>query len=408
MAAQEIESYPSLDSYVIEEEFNDVQLELKIQGEEQVDQYEGEMVLYTHEDGQQVWYRHGYGVLTTSNEISYGRWQYDILHGHGIKIVKDDGDIYCGQYFNGQRHGLGRWFKATGECYLGIWDQNQQHGLGSFMTQMGTEEGWFAFGKLQQPIFSEEPQASLKFGVDAEMQQPERGLTVLASFLEKRIECMLRTVINDWRLKILDYVIEKVQNTCDKSFEAWSKSCKNQEAADEADYMRQKEEFEKIDDIAAVVKLKKHLKADEVAEKKRLARLEQSAHDFRVAELNKHNQKLFLQHLHHQLKEITAKEEEADAAKEACHTLDLELLQMQSEIEKAQVELNNLKRNSPKFRKKFILFTPPSQRRVAARNLSDTLIPVQTYACGVVGCNCGVTKEEYLKLTNQPAENENI
>lgn len=91
------------------------------------DKYDGEYI--QTEEGLQ---RHGYGVHTTSEGLSYqGKWEDDKMNGEG-KLLHPSGALYEGQFVNNMFHGYGKYTWSDGSFYEGNFNENKLEGHGTF------------------------------------------------------------------------------------------------------------------------------------------------------------------------------------------------------------------------------------------------------------------------------------
>lgn len=80
--------------------------------------------------------RVGRGLYTfASGEIIEGEWFGD-LHAHGI-IRYCNGDVYEGEIYKSQKHGLGKYLYSNGDEYRGYWKLENKEGEGQFWTSEG-------------------------------------------------------------------------------------------------------------------------------------------------------------------------------------------------------------------------------------------------------------------------------
>ncbi|KAH3761286.1 morn domain repeat protein [Pelomyxa schiedti] len=99
----------------------------------------------------------GAGMVT----VYEGEWHGDKMHGNGTWRSEESGDVYCGEFVQGQKCGVGRMMfggdnknvgdggsKACGGCYSGEWRGDKFHGNGVRLWSNGDRyEGNWDMGK---------------------------------------------------------------------------------------------------------------------------------------------------------------------------------------------------------------------------------------------------------------------
>jgi hypothetical protein len=68
---------------------------------------------------------------------SSGEWIDDPTHGYVYKYT--NGDVYCGEWKDGKRHGQGFCEYANGNKYIGGWKDDRMHGEGTCNSSDGDE-----------------------------------------------------------------------------------------------------------------------------------------------------------------------------------------------------------------------------------------------------------------------------
>ena len=63
----------------------------------------------------------------------------DCDSGSGI-LQLSNGDVYEGEFKNGQQHGKGKYTYINGAEYKGMWAKGKQHGKGTYTTSKGEEK----------------------------------------------------------------------------------------------------------------------------------------------------------------------------------------------------------------------------------------------------------------------------
>ena len=143
--------------------------------------YNGSFNVYGERDGQGVmtWEngdvytgeffngnRHGHGTLVFHDGTEYvGEWECNLQHGIGTRRW-NNGDCYTGQYQNGKRTGEGRFYYSNGDMYIGQWASGVMHGTGRYYYASGQRfEGIFINGKRQGKGKLQRTDGSLDVGV---------------------------------------------------------------------------------------------------------------------------------------------------------------------------------------------------------------------------------------------------
>lgn len=90
--------------------------------------------------------KNGYGVMSwsTEKEIYSGEWREDYPHGVGNLVwLEDKGETkvmrnrYSGEFFKGNRQGLGVFYYANGATYEGEFHANKKHGYAVYTDENG-------------------------------------------------------------------------------------------------------------------------------------------------------------------------------------------------------------------------------------------------------------------------------
>jgi hypothetical protein len=90
------------------------------------------------------WYdgqRQGMGTMVTVDGDSFeGEWYEDMMHGYGT-FSANNGDVYTGTFVRGEMEGIGvmKWF--NGDRYDGKWSNGVMHGEGTFFS--GVDQSLF-------------------------------------------------------------------------------------------------------------------------------------------------------------------------------------------------------------------------------------------------------------------------
>ncbi len=173
----------------------------------------------------------GFGVLTRTQELVSGEFitpasGVPILNGYGIQVLENV-ETYEGQWANGRRHGFGKVDCANGVVYLGCWAHGLFHGLGVIKSPLELKEdrGWFVHGEFCQDL--ETPDRKTPFSFDPapyrrKNLQPELGLTVLATYIDRQRELMLRKGLNRWRKSIFTDMLRYFYQARTRTHEAWA------------------------------------------------------------------------------------------------------------------------------------------------------------------------------------------
>ena len=124
---------------------------------------------------------HGQGSYVSAKGDFYnGEWKEGLKHGKGI-IVFQNGDSYEGDWWHGHKHGIGTW--KYGSCkafYHGAWSKNEWHGHGIHHFSWGVKfEGNYQNNKKHGVFIITTPQGSeceLKFEDDSPILGTDRIL----------------------------------------------------------------------------------------------------------------------------------------------------------------------------------------------------------------------------------------
>jgi hypothetical protein len=110
--------------------------------------------------------RHGHGTLAFCDGSEYvGEWECNVQHGVGTRRWAN-GDCYTGQYTNGKRTGEGRFYFTNGDMYIGMWINGVMEGAGRYYYASGQRfEGIFRHGKRQGKGKLQRTDGSLDIGV---------------------------------------------------------------------------------------------------------------------------------------------------------------------------------------------------------------------------------------------------
>lgn len=110
--------------------------------------------------------RHGHGTLVFADGSEYvGEWECNRQHGAGTRRW-NNGDCYTGQYVDGARTGEGRFYFANGDLYVGEWVNGIMHGFGRYYYASGQRfEGTFWQGKRLGKGKLQRTDGSLDIGV---------------------------------------------------------------------------------------------------------------------------------------------------------------------------------------------------------------------------------------------------
>ena len=80
-------------------------------------------------DGQWVLdQREGHGQLVTKHDKYSGEFRADKFHGYGV-YCGEDGTVYAGDWYKGNRHGTAEMTKRNGDKFTGEFHQNQKSGI---------------------------------------------------------------------------------------------------------------------------------------------------------------------------------------------------------------------------------------------------------------------------------------
>ena len=102
-----------------------------------------------HDHYKGVLSRNGKGlyVWKNRNALYEGEYKRDIKNGKG-RYVAPNGDVFVGDFVDGQKCGKGEYIYATGGRYVGSWLDGKRHGKGVFIFADGEEENVeFVHGK---------------------------------------------------------------------------------------------------------------------------------------------------------------------------------------------------------------------------------------------------------------------
>ena len=98
--------------------------------------------------------RHGKGKFFYENgDWDEGEWQYNELHGHAIRYIKDEKRTDEGEYRGNSRYGKGSITWEDGHKYIGGWNATGPNGYGEFYypksENVATYKGYFVNGLRQ-------------------------------------------------------------------------------------------------------------------------------------------------------------------------------------------------------------------------------------------------------------------
>ncbi|OMJ72179.1 hypothetical protein SteCoe_29446 [Stentor coeruleus] len=75
--------------------------------------------------------KHGKGILISTDNRKYiGNFHLDRIEGFG-RMIFENGDVYEGEFLNGQAHGKGKYIQKNGAVYSGEFKKDKQHGIGT-------------------------------------------------------------------------------------------------------------------------------------------------------------------------------------------------------------------------------------------------------------------------------------
>jgi len=116
--------------------------------------------------------RHGHGTLAFADGSEYvGEWECNQQHGVGTRRW-NNGDCYTGQYKVGKRTGEGRFYFANGDLYAGQWEDGVMQGFGRYYYSSGQRfEGNFVNGKRRGKGKLQRTDGSVDIGVYCEDQR---------------------------------------------------------------------------------------------------------------------------------------------------------------------------------------------------------------------------------------------
>ncbi len=97
-------------------------------------------------------HRHGWGYMVYNNKDTYtGGWDHDKKHGQGF-VKYANGATYLGQFVQGRKEGKGRLRFANNDVYSGDWEDGKKHGHGSYWWSDGALfDGSYVYGKKEGP-----------------------------------------------------------------------------------------------------------------------------------------------------------------------------------------------------------------------------------------------------------------
>lgn len=354
--------------------------------------------------------RHGFGVYTSSTETYAGEWKHDRKHGYGIWVNRSffmhgsEKMVYIGQFVEDLKHGYGLEVVVNGdddlEVYAGLFWKGYRHGLGSLWGDLGYREGWFRSSTFVHAVLSLECRSNIPFEKTALMPQPARGMNGLARYLALVLDYKCRHVFNVWRGALLKAVRKGVGECFELATEAYG-------VANEAEYNAYRLDMEIYEKeirrrhIEAGPLLNLRTQLDEDVNRRAILQK-----DLNSCEKNR-EQSDTLQTIQEQsMVHLTQKEAELDEAVEMakmiqseCGNLDKHIVHLHREIEVAQVELNQLKLQSPKLFRTNKVVREHAQRR---KNITEEKVPIlnekDMNICSVPNCNCGISKTAFLSI----------
>ena len=96
--------------------------------------------------------RHGFGRFTNGGEIYEGEWFEGQISGKG-RYTFASGAWYEGEWQNNKFHGRGAYHWTNGATYIGDWRENKMHGNGAFMSSTGDRyQGVFFNDRFQNAL----------------------------------------------------------------------------------------------------------------------------------------------------------------------------------------------------------------------------------------------------------------
>lgn len=108
--------------------------------------------------------RHGQGRLRFPNgDVYSGDFRNNAMTGRG-RLTWSNGDVYEGDFVDGVRQGRGVLGRQAGGTYVGAFSDDQRHGSGHYRWRDGTlYKGHFAFGKLHGAGVKTSPSGEVSF-----------------------------------------------------------------------------------------------------------------------------------------------------------------------------------------------------------------------------------------------------
>lgn len=107
-----------------------------------------------------------------------------------------DGEVYCGQWRSGRRHGVGTLHLANTEVFDGTWDSNMKHGIGTYFWADGdVDVSWYEQDvRLESIRWSKDRQSAYQLDLQSSKknQIPLRHATQIVREWERRgktLEC---------------------------------------------------------------------------------------------------------------------------------------------------------------------------------------------------------------------------
>ena len=101
-------------------------------------------ISYTFEDGT----KYIGEFYETENDIGESYETYPVFHGKG-KIINQDGEMYWGEWKDGEMHGKGTYTYPDGSKYVGEFKDGKEHGEGTYTLPDGLQyEGGWKDGKI--------------------------------------------------------------------------------------------------------------------------------------------------------------------------------------------------------------------------------------------------------------------
>jgi len=130
---------------------------------------------------------HGKMEWKARREVYTGEWKDDKPHGRGLHVWNETRAVagaaqkqmcnrYEGEFSDGLRHGLGKFYYSNGSMYDGEWEKNLKHGRGVFTFEDGEiYEGDFVHDRMVRQRWPLGPQTHAR----AHMRAVEPGLFVV-------------------------------------------------------------------------------------------------------------------------------------------------------------------------------------------------------------------------------------